>query len=190
MKIVVGLGNPGTKYEQTRHNAGFIIVEKIADELGLSWETSKKFNARVAKGTDIMLLEPLTYMNLSGQSVASALSYFKLLPKQLGLFAKKDTDLSDTLVVIHDDLDIELGKYKVTTDSRSAGHNGVQSIINHLKTQKFTRYRVGIKTEQLETIRANNTDREAVSRFVLGRFAPPELESISKTAKEIAKETI
>ncbi len=189
MKIIVGLGNPGEKYEKTRHNTGFMAVDALARQLDLIWQKNKKFNAEIAiqkSLTDIGAGEinapliPLTYMNNSGQAVRSALSYYKLLPKKLGLIKQKDSDLSEILTVIHDDIDIELGKYKISADSRSGGHNGVQSIINNLKTKNFQRVRIGVKTEVLNKIPAD--------KFVLQNFKEEELNIINNLISEIINE--
>ncbi|MDO8668564.1 MAG: aminoacyl-tRNA hydrolase [bacterium] len=152
MRIIVGLGNPGEQYANTRHNAGFMAIDSLAKELDLAWENNKKFKAEIAKNDSLILVKPLDFMNNSGRSVAAVMSYFKLLPKKLGLIKTANADLSEILTVIHDDLDIEMGKFKVSIDSRSAGHRGVKSIINHLKTKNFKRLRIGIKTPLLEKI--------------------------------------
>lgn len=176
-KIIVGLGNPGQEYENTRHNLGFQFVDKLADESGAEWKENKRFQAAIAENGDTVFLKPLTFMNNSGQSVAAYLSYYKMLPKTLGLFKNKDCDLSETLIVAHDDLDLEFGKWKISTDSRSGGHRGVQSIIDHLKTKNFTRVRIGI----------NNDKRSLVptDKFVLMHFNESEKENIAKIFKEI-----
>lgn len=197
MKIIVGLGNPGEKYKNTRHNAGFMAIDVLAKQLGLTWQENKKFNSAIAKfplqkGGDggltaplirgdggVILIKPLTYMNNSGQTVQAILSYYKLLPKKLGIIKQKDSDLSDTLTVIHDDIDIELGKYKVSLDSRSAGHNGVQSIIDYLKTKNFKRVRIGVKTEMINKIPAD--------KFVLQNFNEEELNIVKKLIGEIVE---
>ncbi len=165
-KVIIGLGNPGEKYEQTRHNAGFMAVDALASELGLKWKTNKKFNALETKSGDIILLKPLTFMNDSGSSVAAALAYYKLAP----------TDLT----VIHDDLDIELGKYKISVDSRSAGHRGVESIIDRLNTKNFRRLRIGIKTPDLIKIPAE--------KFVLQKFKAEEKKIINSIILKVIKE--
>ena len=197
MKIIVGLGNPGEKYKKTRHNAGFMAVDALARRLGLTWQKNKKFNAEIAnapvnigsraidslldKGSGgIVLIKPLTYMNNSGQAIQSVLSYYKLLPKKLGLIKRKDGDLSETLTVIHDDIDIDLGKYKISANSRSGGHNGVQSIIDNLKTKNFRRIRIGVKTDMLGKIPAD--------KFVLQNFSEEELNTINNLILEIVKE--
>ena len=165
MRIIAGLGNPGKQYEHTRHNVGFLAVDALAKQLGLNWTISKKINAEIAKGADLLLIKPLTFMNESGSTAAAALAYFKLTP--------------DSLTVIHDDLDIELGKHKVSTDSRSAGHNGVQSIIDRLKTKNFKRIRIGVKIPELEKIPAE--------KFVLQKFKLEEKKIINLIISQIIK---
>ena len=103
-------------------------------------------------------------MNNSGQAIQAILSYYKLLPKKLGLIKQKDSNLSDILTIIHDDIDIELGNHKTSVNSRSAGHNGVQSIINHLKTKNFKRIRIGVRTELLN----NNSGPARIRTGVYG----------------------
>ena len=177
MKIIIGLGNPGEKYKNTRHNVGFIILDALAKEKNLNWKTNKKFNAEIAKDGELLLAKPLTFMNKSGQTVQAILSYYNLLPKKLGFLKTKDSDLSKILTVIHDDLDIKFGKYKITAESGSAGHNGVANIINYLKTKKFQRFRIGIKNEISEKAKAE--------KFVLQNFSKEELVNIDQISQEI-----
>lgn len=177
MKIIAGLGNPEKKYELTRHNAGFMVVDVLAKELGESWKKEKKFNAEIIKTGDIILAKPLTYMNLSGEAVQKILSFYKIpySPPDKG----GEGGLLDNLTVIHDDIDIPLGKFKISVDSRSAGHNGVQSIIDALGTKNFKRIRVGIKAEEKEKIPAD--------KFVLQKFKKEELKIIKKIVGKIVK---
>jgi PTH1 family peptidyl-tRNA hydrolase len=177
MEIIIGLGNPGQEYENTRHNAGFMLVDKLVAEAGASWTENKKFKALIAEAGGIIFVKPQTFMNLSGESVAAILSYYKLLPKTLGILKSKDADLSEILTVAHDDIDIELGKYKISTDSRSAGHRGVQSIIDRLKTKNFKRIRIGVKSEA--------HGRIPTEKFVLMRFSEEEKEKINKIISDI-----
>jgi PTH1 family peptidyl-tRNA hydrolase len=178
MKIIVGLGNPGEQYEKTRHNAGFMALDVILGDV--KWKMDKKFNAFIfEKGGDIFV-KPQTFMNNSGISVRAILDYHHLLPRKMGIVRKKDIDLSDTLIVIHDDLDIDFGKYKISIGSRSAGNNGVESIINHLKTKNFKRIRMGIKTERREHVPAE--------KFVLERFNQQEMETVKELSESVAKE--
>jgi len=166
MKIIIGLGNPGKQYDNTRHNLGFMVLDALAKELDLKWQANKKFQSEVAKGVDQILVKPQTFMNNSGQAVAAILSYYKLTPADL--------------TVIHDDLDIELGKYKTSIDSRSAGHRGVESIIDHLKTKDFKRIRIGIKTPVLEKI--------PVDKFVMQKFNKVEKKIINPIITKVIKE--
>ena len=112
-------------------------------------------------------------MNNSGQAVQKILNYYKLLPKNFGLINKKDADLNEVLTVIHDDLDLNFGDYRIATDSGSAGHRGVQSIIDYLKTQKFTRLRIGIKNDLLRA-------HIPPDKFVLSPFTGEERERLKE----------
>jgi PTH1 family peptidyl-tRNA hydrolase len=149
MRIIVGLGNPGEQYKNTRHNIGWLALDSLLGEV--KWLESRKFNALIHETGDCLYVKPLTFMNNSGQTVQKILSYYKLLPKSFGIINKKGADLNQTLIVIHDELDLNFGDFKIATDSSSAGHRGVQSIIDYLKTKKFTRLRLGIKTDLLRT---------------------------------------
>ncbi|MCX6781537.1 MAG: aminoacyl-tRNA hydrolase [Candidatus Magasanikbacteria bacterium] len=135
MKLVVGLGNPGVEYSDTRHNVGFIAANMMAGKFGVSFSNNKKFNAEIAEAKigrkKIILAKPLTFMNESGKSVQAIINFFKIKPSDI--------------IVAHDDKDIALGEYKIQFNRSSAGHNGVQSIIDHLGTQNFFRLRLGIK---------------------------------------------
>lgn len=179
MPIIAGLGNPGKKYERTRHNAGFMAVEALAEQYGAEWRNQKKFQALVAEARGMLLLKPMTFMNNSGIAVGAALSYYKLLPKKLG-FTAKGSDLSENLTVIHDDKDLPLGEYRVSVNSGSAGHKGVQSIIDHVKTKNFKRIRLGVAAPH-----SLNT-----AEFVLQNFSDPELNTISEVIKTVLEKEI
>lgn len=136
MILIVGLGNPGKKYQNTRHNAGFLALEKFyaAEEGNFSqWKENKKFQALVAESTDkkIKLVLPQTFMNESGVAVGALAQFYKVP--------------STNIYVVHDDLDLPLGKIKVQIDRSAAGHNGVKSIIEKIGGQNFARFRIGIK---------------------------------------------
>ncbi|MFB6226205.1 MAG: aminoacyl-tRNA hydrolase [Candidatus Paceibacteria bacterium] len=156
MELIVGLGNPGKEYKKTRHNIGFMVLNDLRKELKIEdiseWSLSDKFNAKISGchigGEKIILAKPMTYMNKSGEAVELIGEYYSLTPEDL--------------TVVHDDIDLEFGQIKVQKNISSAGHNGVQSIINRLGTKNFTRVRVGIATEKLE-----QTDP---SDFVLSKF--------------------
>lgn len=148
MKIIVGLGNPGEQYKNTRHNIGWLALDDLLGEV--KWREDKKFNALTYEDGEFLFVKPLTFMNNSGQAVQKILNYYKLLPKTWGLINKKDAALNEVLTVIHDDLDLDFTDFKISTNSGSAGHRGVQSIIDYLKTKQFTRVRLGVKNELLK----------------------------------------
>lgn len=133
MKLIVGLGNPGKEYERTRHNAGFRVMDAIAEELHVEL-TQKKFKAHVCltriKGEQVLLMKPQTYMNLSGEAVGEAMRFYHMTP-------------SDVLV-IYDDMDMPVGKIRLREKGSAGGQNGVKSIIAHIGTQEFDRIRIGI----------------------------------------------
>ena len=133
MKLIIGLGNPTKEYENTRHNVGFMVMDRLADVLNVSISTTK-FKGEYVKfkhhGEDIIILKPMTYMNSSGESVIQVMNYFKI-------------DVEDILVV-YDDLDMPVGKLRLRESGSAGGHNGIKSIIAHVGTQSFKRIRVGI----------------------------------------------
>lgn len=131
--MIVGLGNPGKQYEKTRHNIGFMIIDKLAQEMGTT-VSKKQSNALVEQGkignNKVLLVKPQTYMNLSGQAVQQLLNFYK-------------EGISD-LIVIYDDLDLELGKLRFRDKGSAGGHNGIKSMIQCLNSQDFPRLKVGI----------------------------------------------
>jgi PTH1 family peptidyl-tRNA hydrolase len=168
MHILIGLGNPGEKYVGTRHNLGFEFLDKLKMEWNFpEFKLEKKFNAEISKGKfadqEILLAKPQTFMNLSGQAVLSLLHFYKILP--------------ENILILHDDLDLPLSIWRLAEDSRSAGHNGVQNIIDLLGTQKFKRLRVGIGDK-------NDLSPES---FVLQKFSAAEYEQIEKLFPEVLK---
>ncbi|MEI6836127.1 MAG: aminoacyl-tRNA hydrolase [Candidatus Falkowbacteria bacterium] len=178
MRIIVGLGNPGEQYAKNRHNLGFMALDALLPEA--KWQFSKKFKALIYEANDCIYLKPQTFMNNSGEAVQAIMSYYGLLPKTLGVFSKSDSDLNDVLTVIHDDIDIEIGKWKIAHDSRSGGNNGINSIINHLKTKKFQRIKIGVKNELLRT-------KIPAEKFVLQNFNSEEKTIIASVLKEALK---
>ncbi len=155
MKLVVGLGNPGKEYENTRHNAGRIVVAEVEKNL----ESSKtKF------------ITPDTFMNNSGKAV--------------GPLVKTKKDL-ENLIVIYDDVDLPLGKMRIAYDRSSGGHNGLQSIIKSLKSQEFVRIRVGIAPATPTGKIKKPKGEKAMLAFLLGEFKKPELQTIKKLSKKI-----
>jgi PTH1 family peptidyl-tRNA hydrolase len=129
----VGLGNPGKEYEMTRHNLGFLVIDRLTLETGTT-QKQRKFNAILTRGRmggeQVILLKPLTYMNLSGGAVKKASEYFHL-------------PLQD-LIVVHDDLDLDFGRFKIKKGGGDAGHKGIRSIIDHVGGDSFVRVRIGI----------------------------------------------
>jgi len=139
MKLIVGLGNPGDKYKNTRHNAGFMAVDKLAEYFDMEgFKTLDKGKSLMAKGEidgeKVILLKPQTFMNLSGIPTSAVAHYFKI--------DRKD------IIAIYDDADIELGTTRIRTEGSAAGHNGVKSLIEHLGGDDFIRVRLGIKPEK------------------------------------------
>lgn len=162
MKLIVGLGNYGPEYEKTRHNYGFMVVDEIARKHNFpDFKLSKEHNALISIENDVILAKPQTYMNNSGKAVKSIASYYKIQPKDI--------------LVIHDDADINLGEIKEAESRGSAGHNGIQSIIDELKTNKFKRTRMGINSED-----SSFKDKE-LEEVVLKNFSEDEEEIVSKT---------
>jgi len=180
MLCIIGLGNPGEKYKNTRHNIGFMVVAALAEQLGLAWQLNKKFNAEVTGSENLMLIKPQVFMNNSGRAVRAILDYYKILPKKFGFLTTKKTDLSSRLIVIHDDLDLPLGTFKIQANHSAAGHRGVQSIINLLKTQNFTRVRVGTANALLRV-------KIPPEKFVLQNFTAEEKKKLPGIIEDVIK---
>ena len=168
MKLIVGLGNPGAKYQNTRHNFGFMALDLLGKKLGLTWRDSSKLKAEVAKNANYVLAKPTTFMNQSGFAVSALLKFYKLS--------------LDDLIVLHDELDIDFGKWKLSSDSRAAGHNGVQSIIDQLGSKKFARFRLGIRSDL-----SRETDGE---KFVLEKFSPEETKKLPAFLEKLTIELL
>jgi len=172
MKLIIGLGNPGVKYEKTRHNLGFRIIEKLAQEIKInSWKINLQFNAAIIESIfnkeKIILAKPHTFMNNSGLAVKSLSAYYKIP--------------AENILVIHDEIDLPLGKIKIQKGRGPAGHKGIQSIIDRLNNKDFIRMRIGIKS-------INNEQRTAnTEKFVLQKFTREEEKSIQKTIEKAAQ---
>jgi PTH1 family peptidyl-tRNA hydrolase len=153
--LVVGLGNPGREYERNRHNVGAMVADELARRHDGSWRS--KFSGRIAEirleGHKVALLKPETYMNESGRSVGAAATFFKVDP--------------DAVLVVHDESDLELGRLQLRLGGGLAGHNGLRSIAQHLKTQEFLRLRVGVG-------RPERGDPRPLADWVLANFEPHE----------------
>ena len=136
MFLIVGLGNPGKKYEKTRHNLGFQFLDFLKNQWELpDFELNLKLNTEISKENDLILAKPQTFMNRSGQAVRNIINFYKVP--------------LENLLIIHDDLDINCGEFRSAFDSSSAGHNGVKNIIEELGSQEFRRLRIGIRNEEL-----------------------------------------
>ncbi|BBC23010.1 aminoacyl-tRNA hydrolase [Pseudanabaena sp. ABRG5-3] len=170
ISLIVGLGNPGTEYERTRHNIGFMAVDALAKDWAISLGKEKRFygifgegrlSSSLAHNGKIRLLKPTTYMNLSGQAVRACADWFKCSP--------------ENILVVYDDMDLPLGKLRLRPSGSAGGHNGMKSIISHLGTQNFPRLRLGIgrgasKDNQAIATKANQN----VTNHVLGGFTATE----------------
>lgn len=165
MKLIVGLGNPGREYKNTRHNVGFIFLDSYLEEKGIEL-SKKKFNGLYIdyvneKGHKAIFLEPQTYMNLSGDCIIDFMRYFKI-------------DKEDILI-IHDDLDLDVAKIKIRSKGGSAGHNGIKSIISRVGSEEFKRIRVGISKDK----------NIPVIDYVLGKFSQEDSNLLKEKQKTI-----
>lgn len=163
MKIVIGLGNPGKQYENTRHNIGFMAIDKMIKKYGL--DEKSKFQALVSettiKGEKVIFLKPQTFMNLSGNSVIEIINFYKLNPKE-------------DIIVVYDDMDLPFGQLRVKDKGSSGGHNGIKSIISHLG-DSFIRIKCGIGSKKDDAV-----------EHVLGKFNQSEQKELDEILSEIA----
>lgn len=166
MKLLVGLGNPGAKYELTRHNAGFLVIDRLAERYGAgAW--NQKFEGQFSRcdidGESCVLLKPMTFMNLSGKSVQQAQKFFKI-------------DITD-VVVVHDDIDVPFGKVKARQGGGNGGHNGIRSIIQCAGRSDFQRIKLGVGRP------VEKEDGDVVS-WVLNRFSDEQLQVLTSAMLE------
>lgn len=170
--VIVGLGNPGSEYEGTRHNVGRDIVQKLADKSGAELKYSSAKEALVGSGEvsnkKVGFVLPETFMNKSGKSLDKEAKMKKL----------------DQIVVVHDDLDLPLGVVKLSFGKSSGGHRGVDSVMKILKSQDFPRLRIGISTMTAKGLAKKPSGEEAVVKHVLGKFKPTEKDTIKKVFKK------
>jgi PTH1 family peptidyl-tRNA hydrolase len=169
MHLIVGLGNPGAEYAQTRHNAGFLLVEKLAAQWKADWTNERKFKARMAKserqGKRVLLCEPQTFMNLSGETVGDVAGFYQLpLPQ---------------LIVAVDDADLPFGEIRLRPGGSSGGHHGLESIEQHLGSREFARLRIGI---------GRKDGARQITNYVLGKFEPAEQELLEKILERAANQ--
>ncbi len=160
-QLIVGLGNPGRQYDQTRHNVGFMAVDRLAQSWQIPLADHKKFSGyfgdgRGPHGDRILLLKPTTYMNRSGQSIRAVVDWFKLPP--------------ESVLIIYDEMDLSVGRLRMRLSGSAGGHNGMKSAIAHLGTQAFPRLRIGIGNPRTETPGSN----QGTVSHVLGKFSPAE----------------
>lgn len=177
MKLIVGLGNPGDKFQYTRHNIGFMVVEKfVKDRLPLApsqnaWKGNTKFATQICKLSDCLVVKPQTYMNYSGAAVLSLVNYFKIAPSDIW--------------AVHDDIDLPLGKIRIRRGGASAGHHGIDSIIKNIKREDFVRFRLGIGKGKLDIKKSadQNLRRRDVERYVVSPFRYNEGGELKKLIK-------
>lgn len=175
MKLIVGLGNPGEKYARVRHNLGWSVVDALvaSSKQQVAWEEDKKNKVQIAKiSPQVWVIKPLTYMNNSGLAVKLLTTYYHLLA----------TDL----IVIHDDLDLPLGKIKVRMGGSAAGHHGVESIIDALGTDKFIRVRLGIGNLRTQSSEHKHAHVDT-NKFVLESFMHSEKSHVKHMLKQTVK---
>ena len=167
MYIIVGLGNPDRKYATTRHNIGFDAITRICDEYNISLN-SKEHKAVCGKGyiegEKVLVAQPQTYMNLSGESVRALVDYYKVDPEE-------------ELIIIYDDINLDVGRLRIRGKGSAGGHNGIKSIIAHLGTDKFPRIRVGV---------GNKPEGWDLANYVLGRFTKDEDVEIRKALGDVS----
>ena len=166
MILIAGLGNPGKEYENTRHNAGFLVLDTLSQKLGADL-SERKHRALCGKavigGQKVILLKPQTYMNSSGESIRAAADYYKVPPEDI--------------LVVYDDISLAPGQLRIRAKGSAGGHNGIKSIIAHLGTQEFPRVKVGIGEKQPSMDLAD---------YVLGHFSSGEKKIMEEAAKEAA----
>ncbi len=150
IKIIAGLGNPGREYAETRHNVGFMLLDRLARRFGSAWKLEKAYKGELAAGPGLLLVKPQTYMNLSGESVGALMRYFKFEPEQV--------------LVIYDDISFPVGAMRLRAGGSAGGHNGMKSLIAHLGSERFPRLRVGIGVP----------GQKNMTGHVLGKFSPEE----------------
>jgi len=155
MHLIVGLGNPGAEYAKTRHNAGFALVERLAENWRANWANECKFAARVAKaersGEKVLLCEPQTFMNLSGEAVGALVKFYQLPVEKI--------------LIAVDDADLALGEIRLRPDGGSGGHHGLESVAEHLGSKKYARLRIGI---------GRKNEARQITGHVLGKFSAEE----------------
>ncbi len=167
MKLVVGLGNPGKEYQNTRHNVGFMVLDELAGQLNVSFKLNKKLKSELVKTKDLILAKPQTYMNLSGEAVRAVADYYEV---------KVESDL----VLVYDDLDLKLGSFKLTFAKGPKEHNGVLSVKKHLGTDRFWHLRVGVDNRPTGWSQAG-------ADYVLSPFTKDELDVLNQVIQKVVE---
>ena len=157
IRMVAGLGNPGPEYQNTRHNVGFIVVDRLAADMGAAWEKWSKEEAAVAKSGELLLVKPLAFMNHSGFPLLAVAQFYKIAPEEM--------------LVVFDDFALPLGRLRLRPDGGTGGHNGLESIIVQFGTEEIPRLRIGIGA----------VPREGSVDYVLGRFFEEEQTVVKST---------
>ncbi len=172
IKLIVGLGNPGQKYEQTRHNIGFLVMDRLARILGAEMVSHLKWRAHVAKlpGSHAVIMKPQTFMNESGQSVGAALRFYKWSPEQV--------------LVVYDDVSLPFGALRFRKSGSAGGHNGMKSIISHLGNDQFPRLKLGIGNRWQEEKKKAGA---SLTGHVLGKFSTEEQNQLENTLATAAE---
>ena len=169
-RLIVGLGNPGAAYQDTRHNIGFMVTDLLAEKLGTVFQLEKRWESLAAKFSGGCLLKPQNYMNLSGKAVGGVSRFFRIPPRE-------------TLVIV-DDVDLPLGRLRLRPSGSAAGHNGLKSIIECLGSDQFPRLRVGIGAG------SGRPSGERLSGHVLGKFAADEKAAVAQAVERAAEAVI
>lgn len=166
IRIIVGLGNPGRDYAETRHNVGFMVLDRLARRFGAEWKLDKARKGELAAGPGVLLIKPQTFMNCSGECVGPIMRYYKFEPEQV--------------LVIYDDISFPVGAMRLRAGGSAGGHNGMKSLIAHLGGEKFPRLRVGIGAPG---------QKEMVGH-VLGKFAPDERPLLEESLAKAEEATV
>ena len=167
MFLIVGLGNPGREYENTRHNIGFAAIDVIAEKYNIDINRTKfkgEYGEGFINGNKVILLKPYTFMNLSGESVREAIDFYKLT--------------EDQVLIIYDDISLELGRLRIREKGSAGGHNGIKSIINHMGTDVFTRIKIGVGAPKGDLV-----------NHVLGKFSKDEVNILKQTLDAVTEAT-
>jgi PTH1 family peptidyl-tRNA hydrolase len=157
IRLIAGLGNPGSEYSGTRHNVGFEIVDRLASEWGITWQHEKSWHVLWAKRENVILAKPTSYMNRSGEPLQALAHYYKITPEEM--------------LIVLDDMDLPLGRLRLRPEGGTAGHNGLESVIVQFGTEQISRLRVGIGAAPVE----------GAVDYVLSRFSQEERPAVEKT---------